>query len=163
MNKEKLTVKLASMFHENWRSTRLNSAGDYEPHWKEIKDKKFIEKLAGSIKLPVNVKVKDNIFYIDIANSPFEQLSADWQEENYNAAKVVVDILCYEEKKGKLEINSVGNIIHNAWLSRNEWAKGGELDVPFEQLSKEEQDKYLQQYYTGRKMLNKQQENGITL
>lgn len=127
------------------------------------KGQKIHWKLAGSIKLPVNVKVKDNIFYIDIANSPFEQPSADWQEENYNAAKVVVDIFCYEEKNGELEINAVGNIIHNAWLSRNEWAKGGELDVPFEQLSKEEQDKDLQQYYTGRKMLNKQQENGITL
>ena len=34
-------------------------------------------------------------------------------------------------------------------LKRNDWAKGGELDVPFSELSKAEQDKDLSQYLIG--------------
>ena len=41
--------------------------------------------------------------------------------------------------------SSVGSIIHAAWMSRNEWAKGGELDVPFDQLPPAEQAKDINQ------------------
>jgi hypothetical protein len=41
--------------------------------------------------------------------------------------------------------NAVGVRIHNAWLSRNEWAKGGNLDVPFDQLPPDERAKDLDQ------------------
>jgi len=33
----------------------------------------------------------------------------------------------------------VGGIVHDAWLSRNEWGAGGDLDKPFDQLPLDEQ------------------------
>lgn len=40
----------------------------------------------------------------------------------------------------------VGDEIHNEWLKRNTWAKGGELDVPFAKLPQNEQRKDIIQY-----------------
>lgn len=132
--------QLASAFHEDWRKTRLRGA--FEPRWKKIKDNSFVERLDEN-NLPANVRKTDNGFEIDIANSSYGQLSRDWCEENFEAATVVMRILISDKK---YTLDEVGSIIHDAWLERNEWAKGGELDVPFEKLPKEEQDKDLRQY-----------------
>jgi hypothetical protein len=44
-----------------------------------------------------------------------------------------------------LPCNIVGEKIHKAWLARNEWAKGGDLDVPFKDLPADEQAKDINQ------------------
>lgn len=94
-------------------------------------------------KLPENIRKAENGYEIDIANSSYAQLSADWQAENKAAAKVVAEIV---ESEKELTIDEVGTIIHDKWLERNDWAKGSELDVPFVELPKVEQDKDLDQY-----------------
>lgn len=48
---------------------------------------------------------------------------------------------------------SVGEEIHQAWLSRNEWAKGGELGVSFLDSPPVEQDKDLAQVRTALEVL----------
>lgn len=79
----------------------------------------------------------------------------DWQQENHDAAEIIVNVIDAMDETDKSRdnlagfaqdqesgnYNVIGNKIHSAWLSRNEWAKGGELDVPFENLSQSEKDK----------------------
>ncbi|MBQ0017282.1 MAG: hypothetical protein KBT30_01460, partial [Clostridiales bacterium] len=146
-----LADKIASDLHEDWRKTRLKEDGSYDPRWKKIKDEQFISKLNNN-KLPSNIRLNEEGAYeIDIANTSYENLSADWQEENKKAGEVVATIILREEEtEKKYSEGKIGAIIHDAWLARNDWAKGGELDVPFDKLPKNEQDKDLVQYQIGR-------------
>lgn len=138
----KLSNDIAFVLHEQWRQSRLKEDGSYEPRWKKIKDTGFIDKYKDK-DLPSYVRKVENDYEIDIANACYTQLSLDWQNENKAAAEVVAEIV---ESDKKLSRKEIGNIIHNAWLERNSWAKDGELGVPFEELSKEEQDKDMIQY-----------------
>lgn len=129
---------LASKFHEQWRADRLQDDGTFEPREKPTKDAAWIEAHGTDV--------------VDIANTEFADLPSDWQAENATAAGVVVDLL--SERDGKVDLsdektrNEVGDIVHTAWLARNEWAKGGDLDVPFADLSDEEQAKDINQVST---------------
>lgn len=134
--------EIAFVLHEQWRQTRLKEDGSYEPRWKKIKDADFIAKFEGK-DLPKYIRNGENGYEIDIANACYTQLSADWQNENKNAAEVVSNIV---ESGNQLSRAEIGDIIHNAWLERNSWAKDGELGVPFAELSKEEQDKDMVQF-----------------
>ena len=139
---------VAFVLHEEWRKTRLKEDGTYEPRWKSINDAKFIEELNKE-ELPVYVRKTEEGYEIDIANASYNLLSADWQNENKAAAEVVAGLV----NSGKeFSRDEVGEIIHNAWLERNSWAKGGELGVPFAQLSKQEQDKDIIQYEIAKTM-----------
>lgn len=129
---------LASKFHEQWRSDRLQEDGTFEPREKSTKDTVWIEAHGTDV--------------VDIANTDFADLPKDWQAENATAARVVVDLLTAFNGEVNLSDestrNNVGDIVHTAWLARNEWAKGGELDVPFADLSAEEQAKDINQVST---------------
>lgn len=93
---------------------------------------------------------------MDIANTVYGELPEDWQAENKAAAEVVVDVM--SEANGQVDLTDetqrgyVGSKIHDAWLSRNEWARGGELDVPFAQLPPAEQAKDLDQMVVAQKV-----------
>jgi hypothetical protein len=130
------THTLATEFHEDWRKkTRLNGGGSFEPCIKPTDDAAWIEAHGTD--------------QVDIANTDYDELPTDWQAENKAAAEVVVGVMV--EYNGAIDLSSkdvrsqVGGTIHDAWLSRNDWAKGGELDVPFTQLSAEEQVKDIAQ------------------
>lgn len=130
---------LASAFHDDWRKTRKQEDGSFEPRIKDTKDEAWIYQHGTS--------------QVDIANTEFDDLPEDWQSENNAAAAVILEII--EESDGQIDINQpeqkqqIGDRIHTEWLKRNEWAKGGELDVPFSQLPKDEQDKDLNQMIIG--------------
>lgn len=149
---EKMTLykDVAFEAHERWRLTRLKSDGTYDPRWKTIKDQKFIENLNGK-ELPSYIRKNENGYEIDIANASYNQLSPDWQKENDEGAKVAADIVL----GGKiLTEDEIGDIIHNAWLERNSWAKDGPLGVPYSELEKDEQEKDLEFYYIALTMNN---------
>lgn len=126
---------LASEFHEDWRKTRMDESGAFEPRVKTTSDSAWIEAHGTD--------------QVDIANTKYGDLPADWQTENKAAAEVVVNILI--ERNANIDLsnedvrNQTGAEVHDAWLSRNDWAKGGELDVPFVQLTPEEQAKDIAQ------------------
>jgi hypothetical protein len=135
---------LATEFHEQWRKTRLNEDGSYESRIKSTKDESWIE--------------KNGTDQVDIANTNYIDLPADWQAENKAAAETVVDII--QEKNGQIDLsndeiyNEVGDKIHSAWMSRNEWAKGGELDVPFAELPEVEKNKDIDQMIVAQKVFS---------
>jgi hypothetical protein len=133
--KKEAVAALASALHEDWRKTRLQEDGTFEPRVKGTKDEAWI--------------TAHGTDQVDIANTTFPELPSDWQAENQAAAEVVVDVL--GEANGTVDLadeaqrDYVGGKIHDAWLSRNDWAAGGELDVPFAQLPQAEQAKDLDQ------------------
>lgn len=126
---------LASAFHEEWRKTRLNEDGSFEPRMKETKDASWIAEHGTN--------------QVDISNTAYDQLPEDWQAENKAAAEVVVGLMV--DRNGQVDLSDsvtrseVGGIVHDAWLNRNSWASGGELDVPFDQLPADEQAKDINQ------------------
>lgn len=132
---EEASNALGSEFHEEWRKTRLDDEGNFEPRVKETKDAAWIE--------------ANGTDQVDIANSTFDQLPEDWKAENKAAADVVVGVMV--ARNGEVNLadeatrNEVGGIVHDAWLSRNEWAAGGDLDKPFDQLPLDEQAKDISQ------------------
>lgn len=126
---------VASALHEDWRKTRKQEDGTFEPRIKGTKDEAWI--------------AAHGTDQVDIANTDYANLPEDWQAENKAAAGVVVGIL--DEANGRVDLSNeeqrqyVGGRIHDAWLERNTWAKGGELDVPFAQLPPAEQAKDIDQ------------------
>ena len=126
---------LASALHEDWRRTRLQEDGTFEGRVKPTKDEAWI--------------AAHGTDQVDIANTEYIDLPEDWQAENKAAAEVIVGILSESPEALDLSdeehINMVGEKIHTAWLARNEWAKGGDLDVPFEDLPADEQAKDINQ------------------
>ena len=134
-SKKEATVALATALHEDWRKTRLQDDGSFEPRIKGTKDEAWV--------------ADHGTDQVDIANTAFPELPTDWQAENLAAAEVVVDVL--GEANGAVDLTNevqrdyVGGKIHDAWLSRNDWAAGGELDVPFAQPPPVEQAKDLDQ------------------
>lgn len=140
-----LAFMIASELHEDWRKTRLREDGTYEPRWKEVMDKKYVELRVDLEHLPDNMRINEGVVEIDIANSHFIELSPDKQKENYEAALVCVDILFNKEAFSSIE--QVGDKIHEEWLKRNEWGRNDPvLSKPFSELPKEEQDKDIDQF-----------------
>ena len=134
VEQEKVT-NLASALHEDWRKTRLQEDGTFEARVKSTKDEAWI---AGH-----------GTDQVDIANTEYVDLPEDWQAENKAAAEVIVGILSETPESPDLSdeehLNMAGEKIHTAWLARNEWAKGGDLDVPFKDLPADEQAKDINQ------------------
>lgn len=134
--KEALSYALGSDLHEAWRTPRKLADGTYEPRMKKSKDEKW-NAIHGTDE-------------VDIANCSFENLPSNWQYENLEAAKVAIGLVYDKvnalESFSEEEVSKMASIIHDEWLKRNNWvfdANYGDpkLAVPYEQLSKEEQDK----------------------
>lgn len=131
---------VASLLHEDWRLTRLQDDGSFEPRVKATSDTEWSAAHAGATEL-------------DIANTPYEDLPEDWKAENKAAGKVIASLLegmgTEVDLQNPEQRTAVGNVIHDQWLLRNEWAKGGDLDVPFDALPSDEQAKDLSQMAIG--------------
>ncbi len=152
-----LNYDIASALHDDYRKKFFNpTTGTFTERWRPVKDADFIKKFKNQ-PLPANLRVNDGKLEIDITNSSFDQLSLDWQAENYAAAKVAKKVA----EKGYTEdmAGVVGTIIHDDnWLVRNEYAKGSELDVPFAELTNVEKMKDLVQYAVAQKVIKEKQQ-----
>lgn len=144
--KEEMIEKLASLLHDEWRKTRREKDGSYKPRMKPVKkedkDQEWFE-LYG-------------IEEVDIANTRYEDLPPSWQEENREAAEVVINLVLEEVEKGNVKLDElkdekfnnfvekVSSKVHKAWIERRE-SEGQEIPadqlVPYEKLSEEEKEK----------------------
>ena len=134
--KNALSYALGADLHEAWRAPRKKEDGTFEPRIKKSKDDAW--------------NASHGTDEVDIANCTFEQLPSNWQYENLEAARVAIELVYDKTMSGEYftpeEIEQMASTIHEEWLKRNEWVFHPEygdpkLAVPYEQLSKEEQDK----------------------
>ena len=123
---------VASVFHEKWRENRLMENGKYKPMIEKSEDKEW------------NMKHWTDV--VDIANTEFEDLPSNRKYENFEAAKVAVNLV-YERGVNREEINSemieeMSKIVHERWFDRN-WVKWSfeNQRVDYEELSEEEKAK----------------------
>lgn len=134
--KEALSYSLGSDLHEAWRAPRKREDGTFEPRMKKSKDEAW--------------NASHGTDDVDIANCSFEELPSNWQYENLEAARVAIELV-YEKTMANEpitpeELEQMAATIHEEWLKRNSWVYDPnygdpKLAVPYEQLSKEEQDK----------------------
>jgi hypothetical protein len=95
---------------------------------------------------------------IDIANQPYNEYSDYWKDQNRGGAEFLIGLT--DEKSAdaikNLDLNNpetraeYGDLIHNNWISRNEWVKDPNygdpaLAKPFAELSSDEQQKDIDQ------------------
>lgn len=144
--KAEAAAAVDSALHEDWRKTRKQEDGSFEPRIKGTKDEAWV--------------AAHGTDQVDIANTSYADLPADWQAENKAAAEVIVEIMDEAAASGAtVDLNEpthrdyVGGRIHDAWLERNDWARGGELDVPFDQLPPAEQAKDIDQMVIAQQVL----------
>ena len=101
---------------------------------------------------------------VDLSTASFEELSPHWQAVNVESAEGMITLM--EAMGGESVILALdlrdpevrtryGTLLHQLWLEQpaNSWARGGELDRPFSQLPKAEQDKDIQQLESLQKWL----------
>lgn len=114
-SQQKKIVALATLLHESWREGRYDLVKkSYEPRIKTTSDKEWQVK-------------HNNQNELDIANTSFENLPSDWQEENILSAKVAIE-----------KIEDVLNLIHDNWLDRNDMHATLEQRVQYSKLSNDE-------------------------
>jgi hypothetical protein len=123
---------LASRLHDDWRAPRLLKDGTFEPRIKTTTDSAWVSKHGTD--------------QVDIANTSYKNLPADWQKENKESASVAVRLI-EDAKKGGIDtrsdnfIESASSKVHDAWLERNgEWAPA-EQRLPYTDLSEVEKAK----------------------
>ena len=128
---QQLIDALASELHETWRGNRLLPDGTYDPRPKKTKDQTWIDTHGTDT--------------VDIANTSFTNLPADWQEENMKASIVAMGAVIAAYHMGKdlndAFVEKASEQVHIAWLERNkDWAQEDQK-VPYAELSEDEKDK----------------------
>ncbi|MFI7438536.1 hypothetical protein [Nonomuraea indica] len=123
---------VAARLHEIWRAPRWRPGGGYEPRLKTTKDPAWIRRHGTD--------------EVDIANTRYRDLPADWQKENRDSAAVGVRLVDDGRRRGA-DLTSVefmeeaSEQVHIAWLDRNgAWAPP-EQRLPYRELSEEEKEK----------------------
>ena len=148
---ESLAIPLARDYAEKNYPKRED--GTFEPAWrgvngeKELKNKSPEDLMAeGYSELTAHESV------IDIANQPYNEYSDYWKGQNRGGAEFLINLM---DERGadtlsalNLEDEDVraeyGDLIHENWISRNEWVKDPDYGDPklacsFAELSPEEQ------------------------
>lgn len=133
-NKERKMFELAAKLHSTYCDDNYKQTdGTYKSRIKETKD-------------PIYIK-KHNTNKVDIANTSFENLPLDYQVDNFLASKLILELVEEKHYETGDYIGKLGTKIHNDWIKRNtEYAKSANLDIPFENLSADEQKKDVLQF-----------------
>jgi hypothetical protein len=125
--------KLASELHDEWRESRRNEDGTFEPRMKKTNDATWINKQGTD--------------EVDIANTSYENLPDDWKAENKASADVAVGLIRAQAKrKNPLENNeefleNASEVIHIEWLERNKAWAPPEQSISYQELSEDEKEK----------------------
>ena len=146
---EELIEKMAGFLHEDWRAPRrIEDTEKFEPRWKSPKDadfeKKWLERLNRGEKRE-NVRIQDGKVEIDIANTPYSELTEAWRAENKASAEAAIGEVMRARQEGKELgqdfVEQASSVIHDKWLERNgSWAPP-EQNKPYSELSEEEKEK----------------------
>ncbi len=171
---ESLAIPLARDYAEKNYPKRED--GTFEPAWrgkngeKNLKNKSPEDLMAEGYS---TLAAHDAV--IDIANEPYNEYSEYWKEQNRGGAEFLIGLmdergedvisdLDLEDEKVRAEY---GDLVHENWISRNEWVKDPNYGDPrlacsFAELSPEEQQKDIDQLGVLQKWIkdNKEDDNG---
>jgi hypothetical protein len=123
---------LASHMHDEWRAPRRLEDGRYKPQPKKTTDQEWT--------------AENDTDEVDIANTDYKDLPADWKKENEASATVAVGLTADglrsgQRVSGSAFVESASAKVHEAWLERNgEWAPP-EQQLPYDELSEPEKAK----------------------
>ena len=154
---EGLAVPLARDYAE--KNYPMFEDGTFEPAWRGMNgEKEFKGKSPDNLVADGWTPEAAASVVIDIANTPYDQYSEHWKEQNRGGAEYLIGIL---DERGAdtltgLDISDpivrseYGGLIHDNWIARNEWVHDSEwgnpdLAMPFDELSSEEQQKDIDQ------------------
>ncbi|WP_326819617.1 hypothetical protein [Streptosporangium sp. NBC_01756] len=124
--------KIAGRFHDKWRAPRKLSDNTYDPRVKPTTDAAWIKKHGTD--------------QVDIANTRYRSLPADWKHENRESARIGVQLIDEARAsgvnvRGERFMEKASSVVHDRWLVRNgSWASE-EQRLPYELLSHAEKEK----------------------
>ena len=129
--KQQMVTELGSLLHDEWRAPRKQEDGSFEPRIKKTKDESW--------------KAAYGAEEVDIANTSFAELPADWQGENRAAAEVAMNAVFQAAESGRTLdesfVEEASTTVHDTWLERNgEWAPA-EQKKSFGELAEKEKEK----------------------
>ncbi len=167
---ESLAIPLARDYAE--KNYPKQEDGTFVPAWRGINGEK-----AYKNKSPEQL-VEEGLFssieeaqaaVIDIANQPYNEYSEYWKDQNRGGAEFLIalmdergaDTLAKLDLEDEQTRSEYGTLIHDNWLSRNEWVKDPDygdpkLAVSYDELSADEQQKDIDQLGVMQKWLTEQ-------
>ncbi|MDO5343755.1 MAG: hypothetical protein Q4F02_02520 [Candidatus Saccharibacteria bacterium] len=173
---ESLAIPLARDYAEKNYPKRED--GTFEPAWRGVNGEKELrgkspadvaETLVADGWTQEAAEAQAEAMVIDIANTPYDQFSEHWKEQNRGGAEFLAGMV---DKYGEDRIRSLnlqdpnvvigfGTLIHDNWLTRNEWVLhpdygNPDLAKPFAELSDEEKKKDIDQLSVLQKWLEQQ-------
>lgn len=164
---ESLAIPLARDYAEKNYAKRED--GTFEPAWRGVNgEKAYKNKSPEDLMAEGMSEDEARAAVIDIANRPYNEYSEYWKEQNRGGAEFLIRLM---DERGVIlagldladeKVRSeYGDLIHENWISRNEWVKDPNygdpaLAVSFEELSPEEQQKDIDQLAVLQKWLSEQ-------
>lgn len=126
-HKAKVIEDTAAAGHKQWQADFKKANGKDATRMKKTKDEAWIKKHGAE--------------EVDIANTKYADLPDDWKKENLESAKSAVDGLLKSKGSGAAAADKAASYVHDKWLERNgSWAPEHQK-LPFNKLTKDEQDK----------------------
>ncbi|MBR2708731.1 hypothetical protein IKE98_00100 [Candidatus Saccharibacteria bacterium] len=167
---ESLAIPLARDYAEKNYPKRED--GTFEPAWRGVNGEKDLKgKSPEDLMAEGYSELAAHEAVIDIANQPYNEYSEYWKEQNRGGAEFLIGLM--DERGAEalmaLDLNDekaraeYGDLIHENWISRNEWVKDPEYGDPklacvFAELSPEEQQKDIDQLAVLQKWLAEQKQ-----
>ena len=154
---ESLAIPLARDYAEKNYPKRED--GTFEPAWRGVNGEKQFKNKSPEDLVREGMTIEEaQKSVIDIANLPYDKYSDYWKEQNRGGAEFLIQLL----EKFEAEILDIdfehdqaarekyGHMVHENWISRNEWVKHPDygdptLAKPFIELPPEEQQKDIDQ------------------
>ena len=150
---ESLAVPLARDYAEKNYPKRED--GTFEPAWRGVNGEKSLKnKSPEDLMAEGYSELAAHESVIDIANQPYNEFSEYWKEQNRGGTEFLISLL---DERGADTISSLdlndevvraeyGDLIHENWISRNEWVKDPVYGNPaqackYSELTPEEQQK----------------------
>lgn len=166
---ESLAIPLARDYAEKNYPKRED--GTFEPAWRGVNGEKALKnKSPEDLMTEGYSELAAHEAVIDIANQPYNEYSEYWKEQNRGGAEFLIGLmdergadalsaLDLEDEKVRAEY---GDLIHENWISRNEWVKDPDYGDPklacsFAELSPEEQQKDIDQLGVLQKWISEQE------
>ncbi len=154
---ESLAIPLARDYAEK-NYPKLED-GTFKPAWRGVNGEKALKnKSPEDLMAEGYSELAARNAVIDIANQPYNEYSEYWKEQNRGGAEFLIKLM---DERGAGVISSLdlenkevraeyGDLIHENWISRNEWVKDPVYGNPeqacsFAELSPAEQQKDIDQ------------------